>query len=186
MRKPERPRRRTFLPLAERLESRIALSAEVGVSLNSNSVYDNDPIWNDLHNLVYGSWVANAPNTTVPLTADGYPLVAATINFELSNYPNGNYGFSYTGAGTATFSSVGQLAAPPTVSNGVTTGTIVVNHQQGASVLLTMTVTNVNPSAPMDNLHIMMPGYGNGTTPEPMFTTAFLQALAARSQTSGS
>ncbi len=30
----------------------------------------------------------------------------------------------------------------------------------------------------MDNLHIMMPGYGNGTTPEPMFTPAFLQCGA--------
>ena len=30
----------------------------------------------------------------------------------------------------------------------------------------------------MDNLAIMMPGYGNGTTPEPMFTPAFKQALA--------
>ena len=31
----------------------------------------------------------------------------------------------------------------------------------------------------MDNFHLMMPGYGNGTTPEPMFTPAFLQSLAA-------
>ncbi len=29
----------------------------------------------------------------------------------------------------------------------------------------------------MDNFHLMMPGYGNGTTPEPMFTPAFLQKL---------
>ena len=32
----------------------------------------------------------------------------------------------------------------------------------------------------------MMPGYGNGTTPEPMFTPAFLQQLAAVFGSSGS
>src|SRR5262249_39253014 len=32
-------------------------------------------------------------------------------------------------------------------------------------------------SNPMDNFHLMMPGYGNGTTPAPMFTPAFLRAL---------
>ncbi len=40
-----------------------------------------------------------------------------------------------------------------------------------------MQVTNVSSSNPMDNFHLMMPGYGNGTTPEPMFTPDFLQSL---------
>ena len=42
-----------------------------------------------------------------------------------------------------------------------------------------MQVTGVNAANPMDNFHLMMPGYGNGTTPEPMFTPAFLHAARA-------
>ena len=41
-----------------------------------------------------------------------------------------------------------------------------------------MEVSNINTAKPMDNFHSMMPGYGNGTTPEPMYTPAFLQSLA--------
>ena len=40
-----------------------------------------------------------------------------------------------------------------------------------------MQVTGLNAASPMGNFHLMMPGYGNGTTPEPMFTPAFLQQL---------
>ncbi len=173
----QRSRRKNYLRNAEHLEPRIVLNGAIGVNLDFNESYNNDPIWTDLHNLAESSWAALPPNTSVSLTADDYPLVNASISFNLDNYPDGDYGFSYTGAGTATFSGVGQLAAPATVANGVTTGTIVVNHETVSTNNLTMTVTNVNPSEPMDNLHIMMPGYGNGTTPEPMFTPTFLQAL---------
>ncbi len=40
-----------------------------------------------------------------------------------------------------------------------------------------MNVYGLNPADPMDNFHFMMPGYGNGTTPAPMFMPAFLQRL---------
>jgi hypothetical protein len=175
LRKPRRLRRSSFLPLAEHLESRVALSAQVGVNLTAS----NDPIWTDLHNLTINSWTAlSSSSATVPMTSDDYPLVNASISFNLTNYPSGDYGFSYTGGGTVTFSGDGVLLAPPTASDGVTTGTVVVNNPAGSSAnSLAMTVTNVNTSDPMDNLHIMMPGYGNGTTPEPMFTPAFLQVL---------
>ena len=42
--------RRNFRP-AEALERRIALSAQVGINLDSNANYNGDPIWTDLHNL---------------------------------------------------------------------------------------------------------------------------------------
>ena len=40
-----------------------------------------------------------------------------------------------------------------------------------------MSVTGVAPSDPMGSFHLMMPGYGDGTTPAPMFTPDFLRAL---------
>ena len=178
MRGQKRPRRRNLIPAAERLEPRIALSAEIGVNLGPNTEWNNDPIWTDLHNLA-SSWTPThgLKPCSEPPTAILWQMPRSA--FATENYPDGNYEFSYTGAGTVAFSDVGQLAGPVTVSDGVTTGTVVVNHALGDGNWLTMQVTDVNPSNPMDNFHLMMPGYGNGTTPEPMFTPAFLQSLAA-------
>ena len=71
-----------------------------------------------------------------------------------------------------------MLTGPVTVSGGVTTGTVAVSNTSGNAANLDMQVTGVSSSNPMDNFHLMMPGYGNGTTAEPMFTPAFLQSLA--------
>lgn len=168
-------RRRNFLPEAEGLEPRIALSAEVGVNLDFNSANADDPIWTDLHNLAYG-WTP-ASGSSVALTADGYPLANASTSFITLNYPDGTYGFSFTGAGTVKFGGDAQSMGPVTVSNGVTTGTVVINSQLGTGGVLTMAVTGVNASNPMDNFHLMAPGYGNGTTPEPMFMPALIHQL---------
>jgi hypothetical protein len=170
-----RTNRHGFVPRGESLEPRIVLSAEVGINLDLNASYNNDPIWTDLHNLA-SKWYPSS-GSTVALTADGYPLANASTSFVTANYPNGTYGFSYTGSGTVTFSDVGQSMGPVTVSNGVTTGTVVVNHLLYDGSTLGMQVTGINPANPMDNFHLMAPGYGNGTTPEPMFMPAFIATL---------
>ena len=46
---------------------------------------------------------------------------------------------------TVTFSDIGQLAGPVTVSGGVTTGTVIVNHATGDGQILDMQVTGLNP-----------------------------------------
>ena len=159
-------------PGAEGLEPRIVLSAQIGVSLDFNTWYAYNPIWTDLHNLA-STWTPAG----VALTADGYPLANASTQFAVINYPAGNYQFSYTGGGTVSFSGDGQLVGPVTVSGGVTSGTVAVSGNSLGTPWVNMQVTNVNTSNPMDNFHLMMPGYGNGTTSEPMFTPAFIQAL---------
>ncbi len=182
MRAPNRPRRRrprrhTLRPGAERLEPRIAPSADIGINLDFNADYNLDPIWTDLHNLASpNGWVPVSGTTGVPVTADGYPLVDASVYMRVDNYPAGNYQFSYTGDATVSFSYAGQLVGPVTVANGITTGTVAIDPSVNGG-FLTMTVTGVDPSDPMDNFHLMMPGYGNGTTAVPMYTPAFLRAL---------
>jgi NPCBM/NEW2 domain len=169
-------RRNAFRPGAEGLEPRIVLSgAFVGVNLNVNSDVNGDPIWTDLHNLAT-AWTP-ASGSSLSLTSDGYPLANASTSFSASGYPDGDFEFSYTGGGTVSFSGAGELVGSVTVSDGVTSGTIVVNTLVNYG-FVDMQVTNVSASDPMDNFHLMMPGYGNGTTSEPMFTPAFLQALA--------
>ena len=168
-------RRRKFLPQGETLEYRIVPNAQIGVNLAPNSDGNNDPIWTDLHNLAT-NW-SPLTGSSLALSADGYPLANASVSFATENYPAGNYEFSYTGAGTVTFGGVGQLlTGSVTVSGGVTSGTVVVNNSGGGN-WLTMQLTGVIPANPMDTFHLMMPGYGNGTVAEPMFTPAFLQSL---------
>ena len=183
MRQSQRQRRRSFLPRAEHLEPRIVLSAQIGVNLDGNASYNNDPIWTDLHNLAL-PWEAptttmgsSAADTAIPLTATEYPLANAATTFTLVNYPDGDYQFSYTGTATVTFTDIGYLSGPVTVSGGVTTGTVVVNHQTGDKKDLDMQVTGLNSADPMGNFHLMMPGYGNGTTAVPMYTPAFIESL---------
>ena len=168
-------RRRNFRPNAEYLESRITPSVPVGVNLDSNSIYNGDPIWTDLHNLS-SNWTPLS-GSTLALSADGYPLANASVKFTTTNYPNGTYGFSYTGAGTVSFSGVAQSEGPVTVSGGVTTGTVIINHELGDGKTLFMQVNGVVATNPMDNFHLMVPGYGNGTTSEPMFMPAFIEDL---------
>ena len=168
--------RRSFRPQPDILESRIALSGDLGIGIYENASWTNAPVWTNLRNLAT-SWLP-ASGSSLALSLDGYPLANASVKFATINYPNGTYGFSYTGAGTVTFGDVGQLAGPVTVSGGVTSGTITVNHNTGDGDFLTMQLTGVNAANPMDNLAIMAPGYGNGTTPEPMFMPALTQALA--------
>ena len=118
MRRRVRMRRRSFQPGAESLEPRIALGAQIGVSLDFNNGNNDDPIWTDLHNVAF-KWTAlpsssggSSSSTTVPLTADDYPLVNASIVINTANYPAGDYEFSYTGAGTVSFSGAGRADRP--------------------------------------------------------------------------
>ena len=176
MRRRQRLKWRNFLPGAENLESRIAPSMDIGINVGPNLSNTGDPIWTDLHNEAT-SWTPLS-GSSLALSTDGYPLADASVNFDTANYPAGNYEFSFTGSGTVMFSGTGQLTGPVTTSNGVTTGTVTVSQPVGAGSWLTMQVTGVDSTNPMADFHLMMPGYGDGTAPEPMFTPAFLQKLA--------
>ena len=177
MKRQQRQKRRRYFLAAESLEPRLVMSANIGVNLGSNSIYSSDFIWTDLRNEA-AQWAPATPGATLPLTATDYPLADASTSFGMSLYPDGNYAFSYTGTATVTFTDIGQLAGPVTVSGGVTSGTVVINHQTGDGANLSMQVTGLDPAAPMANFHLMMPGYGNGTTTEPMFTPTVLHTLA--------
>ena len=115
------------------------------------------------------------------MNADNYPLAPASAGARLDSYPDGDYQLSYQGTGTVTFSGIGYLAGPVTTnSNGVSTGTVVIDHDLSAGsflngTLLLMTVTGVSPTATISNFHLYSPGYGSN--PTQMFTNSFLQSL---------
>ncbi len=184
MARKHRLRTSRFLPNSETLESRTLLSANIGVNLPTNRDYNNDEIWTDVHNIAF-PWEAPtttmgyaANDTAIPLTSDNYPLAPAATSFDLVSYPDGAYQFSFTGSATVSFSDIGVLSGPVTVSGGVSSGTVIVNHKTGDGQYLVMQVSGLSSANPMGNFHLMMPGYGNGTTPAPMYTPQFLATLA--------
>ena len=96
MKRRQRLKRKSFLPGAENLESRIAPSADIGINVGPNAS-GGDPIWTDLHNGAT-SWKPLS-GTSLALSADGYPLANASVNFDTQYYPNGSYEFSFTAPG---------------------------------------------------------------------------------------
>ncbi len=173
-----RRRRKSLRPRIECLESRLVL-ANIGVNLATNVAWTGDPLWVDLHN-VFGAWgPGNDPwqqTPAVPVNSDSYPLENASAAADIAGYPDGNYQLSYQGTGTVTFSDVGSLAGPLVKgSNGVTTGTVVVNHKLGDGQNLVLSVTGVSATATISNLHLYAPGYGSN--PTQMFTNSFLHQL---------
>jgi NPCBM/NEW2 domain len=170
-----RSRRRFVRPRIESLELRVTPS-DVGVNLNFNASYAGDYIWVDVHNL-FSTWAnPNGSTPAPPVNANNYPLAPAVTGGNLLNYPDGDYQLSYQGTATVSFSGIGYLAGPVTTNrNGVSTGTVVIDHSLGDGKLLLMTVTGVGSTATMSNFHLYAPGYGSN--PTQMFTNEFLNEL---------
>ena len=171
-------RRRSVRPRLEALELRVTPS-NIGVNLSSNTQFTGDYIWTDVHNL-FSPWgqVGSPGQTTpaIPLNADNYPLAPASTFADLLDYPDGDYQLSYQGTATVSFSGIGYLAGPVvTNSSGVSTGTVVIDHDLGNGTNLNLTVTGVSAAATMSNFHLYAPGYGSN--PTQMFTNTFLNQL---------
>jgi hypothetical protein len=147
-----------------------------GVGLTANTYYSSDAAWVDIRNL-FNSWGDPSkpwsPDPSIPRTADGYPLVPAATVTSLIGYPKGNYTLSYTGTATITFSGMNASMGPVITTNGVSTATVSIDPTAGK--LLIMYVSGLDPNNPLDNLHLIAPGYS--TTNPPIFTTTFLQRL---------
>ena len=173
-----RRRRRSVCPRIECLEARLVL-ANIGVNLVNVAPWTGDPLFVDLHNIFHAWGPGSNPWTqtpAVPVNSNSYPLENASAWGDVTGYPNGDYQLSYQGTGTVSFSDVGYLSGPLVKeSNGVTTGTVVINKSLGNGQSLVISVKGVSPTATISNLHLYAPGYGSN--PTQMFTSAFLHQL---------
>ena len=170
--------RRFLRPRFEGLEARVVLS-NIGVNLDSNSAWVGNPIWVDVHNL-FNPWQPGTnPWTEAPeaaVNADNYPLETASTLANMQYYPDGDYQMSYQGQATISFFGIGTLVGPVvTNSSGVSTGTVLVDHNSGQGVYLNMIVSNLSAADPLSNFHLYTPGYGSN--PTQMFTNQFLHQL---------
>ena len=129
-----RRRRRSLCPRIECLEARLVL-ANIGVNLVNVAPWTGDPLFVDLHNIFHAWGPGSDPWTqtpAVPVNSNSYPLENASAWGDVTGYPNGDYQLSYQGTGTVSFSDVGYLSGPLVKgSNGVTTGTVVINKSLG-------------------------------------------------------
>ena len=87
-----------------------------------------------MHNL-FRSWGPldhpEAGGPAIPVNANNYPLAPASTIADLAAYPDGDYQLSYQGTATVSFSGIGSLSGPLVTEGGVTTGTVVIDHNQG-------------------------------------------------------
>jgi hypothetical protein len=150
-----------------------------GINLEGNGYGTAGPTWVDVSKLLNGwgqlasPWVAD-PN--IPVDPYGYPLVDAGTGTPMNGYPLGTYNLSYEGSGTVTIFGLGHLAGPITTAGNVHTGQIIVDKTNEATgQLLYVILTGVDPTNPIRNLHIYMPGYDASNAPT--FAPEFLDRL---------
>lgn len=154
-----------------------AQQADMGVNVDMNTYWSTSEVWANIMNEVstWGTydtpWIAN---TALTFTSDGYPLENASVGTGLPDYPDGVYNVSYTGSATLTAIGMGTISDVVTTGN-TTTAELTINHS--SSTFLSLNVSNINPSDPMDDLQIMTPG----TTAGQLFTSNFLNRLAPMS-----
>jgi hypothetical protein len=182
--------RAAFLAV-ERLENRLLFSTYLGASASSQSTtplgvnlggeswYNTDALFYDAHKEMDGWRQENSPYSYLPsneLTATGYPLTNAYTETELNGYPTGTYTLQYSGGGSISASGIGTIVPNSTVTvNGVTTSQISVEPNQSDTRLLLY--ATVNPSNPISNMHLYLPGY-NPSQPAPELNPAVAARLA--------
>ena len=111
--------------------------------------------------------------------ANGYPIAGASgtsstdLGFQL---PTGQYNITYAGDGTVVVSGIGALMGAWTTSGAEHRNVVAITGTPGSfGQILTVTVTNGASGNPVQNLHILMPGYAADTTQT--FTTEFIALL---------
>jgi hypothetical protein len=113
-------------------------------------------------------------NPALRLSPDNYPLADADAVTLLRGYPAGVYKLRYEGAATLTFVGFAQIV-PGTLKTegGVTTADVRV-APHGGEDLLTLQVRGLDPAKPLRNLHLLVPGYADGTR---IFTDEFVRRV---------
>ena len=147
-----------------------------GINLDGNTDWSTAEAWVDVRNIMRRWGQPDQPwnqNDALTLTADGYPTSDAGTLSYLAGYPDGTYALSYKGTATLAVGGMGTLAGPLVTANGVTTGSVIINHSRGD--LFTIKVTGLDPSSPLDDLRMIRPGYAADTTQ--VFTDDFLHRL---------
>ena len=98
-------------------------------------------------------------------TANNYPMIDAdAINF-LDDYPDGDYLLSYEGTGDIAASGIGRLKGDLVKTGDLTTGTITVDRSLYSGQYLLLEARNLlDRNDPLNNLKLLMPGYGHDTT----------------------
>ena len=137
----------------------------LGTNGISNSYWDISP-WADVGNNCCGFFATN--NQPLPqFTANGYPIgtnISVRAMSYLGDCPVGEYNVTWTGNATINLRVSNGSWQQTSANTGIMTLTSVSNVAFGNPTgLLWLDVTSSDPTNPLDNLHIWLPGYGPGT-----------------------
>ena len=153
-----------------RLQCRVA-----GVNFSANDSYRTAALWTDFARGLE-AWAYPNSNGTVlsgaDLAANGYPSGSAGSNgayttSRVLGYPDGTYKLCYQGAGTISVDGSGSIvpgSTKITTVNGVQTTTALVAIKKDTAGQLNLYANNFTTANPLQNLHLMMPGYSQTTT----------------------
>lgn len=164
----------------EAMEQRCLLSgATIGMNLDGISDDSTIGAFNDLAKM-FRPWGQVAtpyqPDSSIPVTAQDYPLADAGAITYATAYPDGIYQVSYDGVGDVSFSGLGHAIFNITSHvNDHWTGTLDLAHDENGGGILELYIKNIDQADPIHNLHIISPD----ANPEisPTFRPVFLDKL---------
>ncbi len=147
----------------------------LGINLDVNADWSTSVAWADVR-CTFRPWgMPDQPwveNPKLKLTPDGYPLSDAGTLSYLHNYPDGIYRMTYEGAATFTAGGMGRMGRTLRQGN-LTTADVIIRHDPKVG-LFQLKVTKLDPTDPLRNFHLMIPG----AKPGQIYATEFLQRLA--------
>ena len=153
-------------PLPPPPPSMVQPANPIGCNLDGNADWNSAHIWADAAH-AFRPWGKPAspsePDLAMLATADGYPLVDAACVSYLTNYPNGVYKLTYSGAGEVILGGMCQMANVHRNGKQVTAD-IRLRHDNvdGTGGLITMLIRGQRVADPARDIHLWCPGYGPG------------------------
>ena len=154
-------------------------NSSVGTNLYVNTYYSPEfPFINRMK--THGSWVAqSADSSTIPLTADGYPTGSPPGTTSLYTLvgldpvtPTSNNTYVMTWTGSASFYILGAdiISSEP--------GKVVFNYTRTDSNQAYISVSNLDPSNPLDNMAIVRSDQVDLYNKGEIFNPAFIQQVS--------
>lgn len=142
-------------------------NALIGANLDGNFDWGTSHIWTDAAKdfrqwgQVGAPW---NPNPSLTFTADDYPLQDADTVSYLTDYPNGVYKLTWTGAGSVTAYGMATISnIVKTASGGSADVTVKHDNPDGTGGVMELGIRGNVASNPVRNIHLWEPGYGPGT-----------------------
>ncbi len=152
------------------------LPGHYAINLGQNTDWSTDGAWIDARNSLRRWGHPDRPWVEYPdlkLSEDGYPLSDAGSLSYLRGYPDGVYRLSFKGTARCSVGGMARLVGAIVTSEGRSTGLVQIDHSKHD--LMTIKLTDIDPTDPIRDLRLIRPGVSGETSR--VFADAFLKRL---------